>query len=60
MKNIFKKLLLVLSFFLLFSIGNTVNAQEESNFTIGTYFTGIGCPHCSVASPFVKETNKTL
>ena len=56
MKNIFKKLLLVLSFFLLFSIGNTVNAQEESNFTIGTYFTGIGCPHCSVASPFIKES----
>ncbi|MDD3474857.1 MAG: cytochrome c biogenesis CcdA family protein [Candidatus Dojkabacteria bacterium] len=57
MKNILKKLLLVLPFLAMLFVGNSVYAQESSTeFTFATYFTGIGCPHCSVASPFIKET----
>jgi cytochrome c biogenesis protein CcdA/thiol-disulfide isomerase/thioredoxin len=55
MKNIFKKLLLLLPLLLLLSFGSNIYAQEETDLTVSTYFTGIGCPHCSIASPFIKE-----
>ena len=61
MKNIFKKLIYTTIFLVLtLTVGSITNiyAQEEnsiSDFKIATYFTGIGCPHCSVASPYIKN-----
>ncbi|HCC67668.1 TPA: hypothetical protein DEP90_00405, partial [Patescibacteria group bacterium] len=61
MKNIFKKLIYTTIFLVLtLTVGSITNiyAQEENNisdFEIATYFTGIGCPHCSVASPYIKS-----
>jgi len=58
MKNILKKLLLVIPFLLLTFIGGNVYAQQDSSSELkfATYFTGIGCPHCSISSPFIKKT----
>jgi cytochrome c biogenesis protein CcdA len=39
---------------LLFLVEGTY-AQESDNLKFATYFTGIGCPHCSVASPHIKK-----
>lgn len=57
MKNILKKLLLAILFLplLLLFTSNSYAQEEESKLKFATYFTGIGCPHCSVASPFIKE-----
>jgi cytochrome c biogenesis protein CcdA len=58
MKNILEKLLLVLLFLPILLLGSNTYAQDnsEANLKIATYFTGIGCPHCSIASPFIKDT----
>lgn len=58
MKNTFKKILFALLFLpLLFFIGDTTNAEETAtDLKFSTYFTGIGCPHCAQASPFIKQT----
>jgi cytochrome c biogenesis protein CcdA/thiol-disulfide isomerase/thioredoxin len=57
MKNLFKKLTYVLLILPIFLLGSNLFAQEkDSNLKFATYFTGIGCPHCSVASPFIKKT----
>jgi cytochrome c biogenesis protein CcdA len=58
MKNIFKKI--VYSFFLLplllVAFSNRSYAEDiNTDLKFATYFTGIGCPHCSVASPFIKN-----
>jgi cytochrome c biogenesis protein CcdA/glutaredoxin len=57
MKNIFKKtafIFLLLPLFLL--LGNKAVAQESQvELKYATYFTGIGCPHCAQASPFIKR-----
>jgi cytochrome c biogenesis protein CcdA/glutaredoxin len=56
MKNIIKNTVLILTIFLSLLLGSSVNAQENtSELKFATYFTGIGCPHCSVASPFLKK-----
>lgn len=56
MKNIIKNTVLILTIFLSLLLGNSVNAQENtSDLKFATYFTGIGCPHCTVASPFIKN-----
>jgi len=56
MKNIFKTILLSATLFLTFLFGNAVHSQDsEEELKFATYFTGIGCPHCSIASPFIKD-----
>ena len=56
MKNIIKNTALLLTIFLSFLLGSNVNAQENiQELKFATYFTGIGCPHCTVASPFIKN-----
>ena len=56
-KHNFKYLVLLASAFLLsFSYSNTVQAEEDTNFHIATYITGIGCPHCANVAPgLLKE-----
>lgn len=57
MENTLKKILLALLFLpLLLLLGDTTRAQETTNLKFATYFTGIGCPHCAQASPFIKKT----
>jgi cytochrome c biogenesis protein CcdA len=57
MKNILNKSLLALLFLPLLLIGSNIFAQDkDSDIKFSTYFTGIGCPHCSIASPFIKDT----
>ena len=58
MKNIFKKLiysLLLLPVLLLVFSDRSYAQTNDNELKIATYFTGIGCPHCSVASPFIKD-----
>ncbi|MCD4756443.1 hypothetical protein K8R20_02415 [bacterium] len=57
MKNIFKKtIILTLFLSILLPLTSNIHAQEsKSQLHIATYFTGIGCPHCSSASPYIKE-----
>lgn len=54
-KRIFQ---LILILFLFFSLATPMSAQEQKDTTnnskvCATYFTGIGCPHCSQADPLV-------
>ncbi|MCD4811756.1 hypothetical protein K8R14_04095 [bacterium] len=57
MRNLFQKTILTAFFFsiLLLTATNIFAQEETSQFNIATYFTGIGCPHCSLASPYIKE-----
>jgi cytochrome c biogenesis protein CcdA len=56
MKNIIKKSLSVLFICISLLLPTIVKAQEsQSELKYATYFTGIGCPHCTVASPFIKN-----
>jgi cytochrome c biogenesis protein CcdA len=46
----------ILAFFFLISFSNEIKAEEQSNFHIATYITGIGCPHCANVAPgLLKE-----
>jgi cytochrome c biogenesis protein CcdA/thiol-disulfide isomerase/thioredoxin len=56
MKNILKKIVLAIFFLPLILLTGNIYAQEkEINLKFATYFTGIGCPHCSIASPYIKK-----
>jgi cytochrome c biogenesis protein CcdA len=59
MKNILLKiayiLLLLIPIVLNITKGNTYAQEETQGIQIATYFTGIGCPHCTIASPYIKE-----
>ncbi|KUK76946.1 MAG: Cytochrome c biogenesis protein [candidate division WS6 bacterium 34_10] len=58
MKNIIKNIVysLFLLPLLLVAFSNRSYAQDiNTDLKFATYFTGIGCPHCSVASPFIKN-----
>jgi cytochrome c biogenesis protein CcdA/glutaredoxin len=57
MKNILKKILLTtLSILPLFAASKAYAQETNSEIKFTTYFTGIGCPHCAIASPYIKET----
>jgi cytochrome c biogenesis protein CcdA/thiol-disulfide isomerase/thioredoxin len=56
MKNTLKKIILATLFLPLFFLTGAIYAQEnEKDLKFATYFTGIGCPHCSIASPYIKK-----
>jgi cytochrome c biogenesis protein CcdA len=55
MKNVFRKIAFILFLFPLLFLVEGTYAQESDNLKFATYFTGIGCPHCSVASPHIKK-----
>jgi cytochrome c biogenesis protein CcdA/thiol-disulfide isomerase/thioredoxin len=56
MKNTLKKIILATLFLPLFFLTGATYAQEnEKDLKFATYFTGIGCPHCSIASPYIKK-----
>lgn len=56
MKNVLKNILLAILFLLApFFVTNIYAQNEIKGIKFATYFTGIGCPHCSVASPFIKN-----
>lgn len=54
MKNLVKNIVYLLFFVLLFLPLTKVRAQESST-KYATYIGGIGCPHCSVVSPFLHD-----
>jgi glutaredoxin len=57
MKNILKKILLTTLLILpLFAASKAYAQETNSEIKFTTYFTGIGCPHCAIASPYIKET----
>jgi cytochrome c biogenesis protein CcdA len=53
MKNILKKILIALSFSL-FLLPLDI-AKANSEYKVTTYVGGIGCPHCSIVSPFLHS-----
>lgn len=58
MKNIFKKTvysLFLLPILLLIFSNSSYAEDNNTELKFATYFTGIGCPHCSVTSPFIKD-----
>jgi cytochrome c biogenesis protein CcdA len=59
MENILKKIVFVLFLLPLIFLVEGTYAQEKENLKFSTYFTGIGCPHCSMASPYIKKVVET-
>ena len=39
----------------LFSVSKIYAQESDNELKYATYFTGIGCPHCTKASPFIKN-----
>ncbi|MBD3360479.1 hypothetical protein GF366_01610 [Candidatus Peregrinibacteria bacterium] len=55
MKNILKKLSLLLIPFLFLAGTLSANAENEEEVICAVYITGIGCPHCAVTDPVVLD-----